>query len=64
MNKISPCNTENMLDIQMRSALTSDKTVKELSEEQFYDKNSSRTVLEPALLTVLAEPALLVELLS
>ena len=42
----------------MRSVLTSHTTVLELSEEQFYDR--FRTILEPALLTILAvEPALL-----
>ena len=44
--------------LQMRSVLISNKTVLELSEEQFYDK--FRTVLKTALLTILAvEPALL-----
>ena len=51
-------------NLQMRLVLTSRKTVVlKLSEEQFYDR--FRTVLEPALLTVLAvEPALLGEMFS
>ena len=51
------------VEVHMRLVLTAHKTVLELSKKQFYDR--FRTVLEPALLTVLVvDSALLAELFS